>query len=226
MIGTLAGAILLVVVGYLVGARLARRGQKALVKTLEDRSEELLAARNEVQRLGSLDAVTGLANEHYLEAVLEREWRRAQRYATPLSLIMIDLDYFKAYNERLGQQAGDACLRTVADVLRLGARRPGDLVARYGVKAFVIVMDGSDSEGATLVAENLRAAVASLALPHPVSKTADHVTITLGVATVVPSREATWQEIELIARAERALLQAKELGRNRVARAEDSAQAS
>jgi diguanylate cyclase (GGDEF)-like protein len=226
MIATLLGSVALVAVGCAVGLFLMRRSKNALMKTLVERDAQLIAARTEAQRLGSLDPVTGLANEQYLAAFLGREWRRAQRYLTPLSLIVIDIDYFKAYSERLGQPAADACLKAVADALRLAARRPGDLVARYGVKGFVIVMDGTDADGAVTVADSLRSAVEEMALPHPVSKTADHVTVTLGVATSVPTRDATWQEIELIARAERALLQAKELGRNRVARAEDPAPAS
>ena len=221
MIGTLFGAAVLIVVAYVVGARRGRGTERALTKTLGERVEELVAARNEIQRLGSRDALTGLTNEQYLETFLEREWRRAQRYQAPLSLIMIDVDYFKAYNERLGQQAGDACLKVVADALRSAARRSGDLVARYGVKGFVVVMSGTDGAGAVSVAAHLRSTVEALGLPHPVSKTADHVTITLGVATSVPSRDATWQEIELIARAERALSQAKDLGRNRVAQADE-----
>jgi diguanylate cyclase (GGDEF)-like protein len=225
MIATLVGAVLLVGVGCLIGVWLSKRSARSLARTLEQREQELAVVRSEVQRLGALDPLTQLASEQYLAAFLEREWRRAQRYLGALSLLMIEADYFKAYRERLGPEAGDVVLKAIAEVLRPAARRPGDLVARYGLTSFVVVLNGSDAEHAAAIAEQLRAAVEALGIPHPVSKTADHVTVSAGVATVVPSREATWQEIELIARSEGALRKAKDLGRNRVARTDAPAAA-
>ena len=121
------------------------------------------------------------------------------------------------FSKANGVRFGDACLKLVADALSAIVHRPADLVARYSSEKFVVVLGGADGEGAFSVADKLRAAVEALELPHPESATAERVTISLGVATVVPTRDAEWQEIELIARAERALLQARQLGRNRVA---------
>jgi diguanylate cyclase (GGDEF)-like protein len=214
MIGTLLGAALVAIAGYLVGARLARCTEREVARK---RGEELVAARNEVKRLESRDSLTGLPGEKAFEEFLQREWRRAQRNAAPLSLIVIDIDHFTEYHQQLGQETGDRCIRSIADVIRLAGRRGGDMIARYGGEGFVVVMGGTGEEGALAVASRLRSAVEELGVPHPASPTADHVTVSLGVATMVPQRDTTWQEIELIARAERALLEAKQLGRNRVA---------
>lgn len=222
MTGTLVGATVLVALaaGYALGVWRTRSRERALMTTLGERTDELYVARTELKRLASLDAVTDVPNHEYFQDFLEREWRRAQRELTPISLIVIDLDHFKAYSERLGSEAGDNCLRLVAGALHSVVGRPGDLVARYGGEEFVVVLGRTDSDGAYELAGKLRSMVEALELPHPESPTADRVTISAGVATRVPSREATWQEIDLIAEAERALSHAKEQGRNRVARAE------
>ena len=222
MIGTLVGSALLVALAaaYMLGVWRARGRERALTTTLGERTEELYVARSELKRLASLDSLTDIPNHEYFQDFLVCEWRRALRELTPISLIVIDLDHFKAYNERLGSQAGDNCLRLVAGALRSVVGRPGDLVARYGGEEFVVVLGRTDSDGAYTLATKLRSMVEALELPHPESPTADRVTTSVGVATMVPSRNTTWQEIELIAAAERALSQAKEGGRNRVARGE------
>lgn len=212
--------ILLTVGGYAAGAWRSRVRDRELTSKLTERNEELQVARAELARLSSLDGLTQLASTEHFQRFLEHEWRRALRELTPLSLILIDLDHFKNYNERLGHEAGDECLRQVAGVLREAVGRPGDLVARYGGEKFIVVLARTDADGVVSLATKLRAAVEALELPHPGSPVTDHVTISVGAATAVPSRGATWQEIELIAATERALADAKAAGRNRVARAE------
>lgn len=222
--GRLLGEVLVIALlvggAYAAAAWRARRRESELTRLLVERNEELQAARTELARLSSLDSLTEVATHQHFHEFLEREWRRALRELTPISLVLIDLDHFKAYNERLGHEAGDACLKHVAAVLRTAVGRPGDVVARYGGAVFVLVLGRTDAEGVSSLASKLHAAIEALALPHPASPVADHVTVSVGVATAVPNRGATWQEIELVAAGERALADAKQTGRNRVARAE------
>jgi diguanylate cyclase (GGDEF)-like protein len=196
--------------------RRAHAREQALQTSLEERNERLSLVERELLRRSSLDPVTELPVQQSFQEFLEREWRRAAREGIPLSLITIEVDYFRAYNERLGKPQGDACLRTVADALKKLIHRPGDFLARYGAGKFGVVLGGTDAKGAMVLAEKLRLAVEALTVPNPASPTGSYVSLTLGVASVKPDRDAAWQEIELIATAERALAQAKEAGRNRV----------
>jgi diguanylate cyclase (GGDEF)-like protein len=160
------------------------------------------------------DGLTGIANRRRFERALDMEWRRARRGQSPLALIMADLDAFKAYNDALGHQAGDDCLRQVAAVLARQAVRPADLVARYGGEEFVVVLPDTDLTSARHLAEQMRAAVERLALEHPAAQTTGRVTLSLGVAALVPFGNAS--PGELIGRADRALYLAKHAGGNRV----------
>jgi diguanylate cyclase (GGDEF)-like protein len=214
--GLLLIAALLIAAGYALGMRRARGREQALQTSLEERSEKLSLVEHELLRRSSLDPVTELPVQEAFQEFLEREWRRAARDRIPLSLITIEVDHFRAYNERLGKPQGDACLRAVADALKTLIHRPGDFLARYGAGKFGVVLGGTDVKGAMVLAEKLRLAVEALRLPNPASTTGNYVSLTLGVASVRPDRDAAWQDIELIATAERALAQAKEAGRNRV----------
>jgi diguanylate cyclase (GGDEF)-like protein len=129
---------------------------------------------------------------------------------------MIEVDHFRAYNDREGKPKGDAALRSIADSLRKLINRPGDILARYGPGKFGVVLGGTSEEGALALAEKLRTNVDLLKLPNPASASASNMTLSLGVASAKPDRDAAWQDIELIAIAERGLTQAKETGRNRV----------
>ncbi len=223
MISPLGAALLLTVLalgGYLAGSWRARARERELAARLADCGEQLQAARAELARLNTLDGLTQIATRDEFQKFLEREWRQALRELTPLSLILVDIDHFTHYNERLGREAGDQCLRRVAGALRDTVGRPGDLVARDNGAQFIVGLARTHAEGVVALATRLRAAVEALELPHPGCPVADHVTVSIGVATAVPSRGSPWQEIELVAATERALADAKSAGRNRVARAE------
>lgn len=210
-------AVVLVGAGYLLGSRRGRSREEALRTTLDERTEKLTLVEHELMRQAALDPVTGLHTQQHFQEFLEREWRRASRERQFLSVIMMEVDHFRAYNERQGKAEGDACLRSVADTVKPLIHRACDVVARYGgAGKFGIVLGGTDSRGAMLLAERLRAAVESMNKPNPASATAPVLTASLGVAATMPDREGAWQDIQLIASAERALAQAREAGRNTV----------
>jgi diguanylate cyclase (GGDEF)-like protein len=209
--------VLLFGAGYLLGSRRARGREAALRTSLDERTEKLALVEHELRRHLSIDAVTGLHTQQYFQEFLEREWRRASRERQHLSLIMVEVDHFPAFNERQGKPEGDACLKVVADALKPHIQRPSDVIARYGgAGKFGFVLGGTDSRGAMCLAERLRAAVEGLKKPNPASPSIAFLTATLGVATVIPDRQGAWQDIQLIASAERALAQAREAGRNTV----------
>lgn len=176
-----------------------------------------LIQRNELEeqlrRLSNSDSLTGLANRRCFDEALQKEWERAGRNGHLLTLVMLDVDLFKAYNDHLGHQAGDDCLRAVARVLAEHARRPGDLAARYGGEEFVVILPDLETGEGRLWAEQVRLAVADLALPHPASPLGV-VSLSAGVAALQPSRDS--QTTELIRLADTRLYQAKSGGRNRV----------
>jgi len=169
-----------------------------------------------LERLSVLDGLTGIANRRRFDETIDHEWLRSRRQGTTLSLIIIDVDCFKAFNDNYGHAAGDECLKKVASVLNDGVKRPGDLVARYGGEEFVVIMPETDAAGAIVIAETLRRSVVSLALPHAFSPAGDVVTISIGGATVVPARETQGPE-GLLKLADTRLYEAKHAGRNRVA---------
>lgn len=172
---------------------------------------------DELQRRAASDALTGLANRGHFDQRLQLEWARAARGGEALSLILLDVDHFKKFNDRYGHPAGDACLRAVADALALRARRSTDLVARVGGEEFAVLLPHTHAAGAQQAAEQLRAAVAALGIPHGASDTAAHVTISLGVASWQPVAPVTADGPQaLIDRADRALYAAKSQGRNRI----------
>ncbi|HAX80173.1 MAG TPA: hypothetical protein DCY88_31135, partial [Cyanobacteria bacterium UBA11372] len=175
--------------------------------------QQLQTANLELQRQASLDGLTQLANRRRFDEYLNTEWLRHKREQQPLSLILFDADYFKLYNDTYGHLAGDDCLRQMAVAIAAVARRPADLVARYGGEEFAVVLPNTDAKGAMHIASTIRQAVWQLAIPHSKSMTSDRVTVSLGVASVVPIKTLSPQD--LLNAADRALYTAKQLGRDR-----------
>jgi diguanylate cyclase (GGDEF)-like protein len=197
------------------------RALRALTRELEqrvaERTHELEQAHAEMKQLAMRDGLTGAFNRRYLDEALARYWRQALRQAQPLAALMLDIDFFKQYNDDYGHQQGDRCLQAVATVLMAQARRGGDLVARYGGEEFFVITQNTAAQ-ASVLAERIRAAVAALGLEHRGSKIADHITLSIGVAAVVPQlhQEPAGGAEDLVARADAALYVSKRQGRNRV----------
>ena len=175
---------------------------------------ELQTAQDEQRRLSFQDGLTGVANRRFLDQQLDHEWRRAARERSCLAVVMVDIDQFKLYNDTYGHLAGDDCLRRVAEALAHALRRPADFLARYGGEEFAAVLPGTSLEGALALAEQMRAQVEGLAIPHASSTVASVVTVSLGVAAALPHNGDQPQIV--LAAADAALYQAKQRGRNRV----------
>lgn len=186
--------------------------EKQAEEQLKRLNQQLKEANKKLERLANYDALTGVANRHNFMESFENEWKRGTRSNLPMSLIMIDVDFFKAYNDNYGHQAGDECLKKIAALLQETLTRTGDILARYGGEEFVVILPETNSDGAKAVAEKLRKKVESAKIPHAVSTINDYVTISLGTATAVPIRK---QSDKLIAAADDALYKAKKNGRNR-----------
>lgn len=180
-----------------------------------ERTAQLAEANAELQALASHDELTGAANRRLFNEFLDAEWRRATRFARPVSLALVDIDDFKRFNDSFGHPAGDACLVAVAGALRSQVNRPGDLLARYGGEEFVVVLSETSSGEAAALCERLRRSVVELAIPHAPDAVHDVVTVSVGAATVVPGLER--KPSELLAAADAALYTAKVSGKNRVA---------
>lgn len=176
--------------------------------------QQLEEANLELQRLSTSDSLTGVANRRRFDEYLDWEWRRLSREKKPLSLILCDLDFFKSYNDTYGHQAGDACLQQVANSIQMSVKRSADLVARYGGEEFAIILPNTDAFGGLTVAEEIRKKIKSLQIPHAGSLVNKYVTLSLGLATIIPHLETSPEQ--LITVADLALYQAKAKGRDRV----------
>jgi len=191
------------------------RVREALEDQLRHARLKLEEQNEELQVLASSDGLTGMANRRHFEYTLSTERERAQRNGQPCSLILLDVDFFKKYNDRYGHVAGDECLRQVARAIDSGTRRPSDLAARYGGEEFAVILPDTDLAGARAVAENIRSAIAALGMAH-VDSPFGHVSASLGVFTARPAHDgcpaSTWVEA-----ADALLYEAKTAGRNRLA---------
>ncbi len=187
---------------------LAQREQTRLImKHLQD-------ANRILQKLSNLDGLTGVMNRRSFDELVTNEWKRAARQGYPLSLVMVDIDFFKQYNDAYGHVQGDECLKKVAAALKGTLKRAGDAVARFGGEEFTALLPNTDRVGAAAVAESLRAAIAELRIAHRDSTAADVITVSCGVGTVCPHEGG--QPQHLVAMADEALYEAKRSGRNRV----------
>jgi len=184
---------------------------------------QLKDALDQMELMAATDGLTGLANRRHFDGVADEEWRRCAREHQPLSLLMLDVDYFKLFNDRYGHLVGDGCLRAIASQLAAAARRPGDLTARYGGEEFLALMPHTDRAGALRVAELVRKLVQDLAIAHDASPSPGVITVSIGVATAWPEGPATSSKniSALLAAADTALYQAKSGGRNRIVIAEE-----
>lgn len=199
------------------------RQLEASNRELETINDRLESANDQLERLATEDGLTGVFNRRHFGDVLEQEWKRALRDGTEMALLMIDIDHFKKLNDAYGHPTGDECLRRVAAAIKAAIRRPADLAARYGGEEFSVLLPGTSTEGASAMAERIRADVEALGFPHRLS-TFEHVTISCGAAALHPERGQS--PSELVERADKALYGAKESGRNRVATAAAPAKAS
>ncbi len=182
--------------------------------TLTHLAQQLEAANAELKRISSLDGLTGIANRRHFDETLAKEWRRALRGGKTIALGMIDVDYFKLFNDSYGHQAGDRCLQMVAKLLDSSVSRPGDMSARYGGEEFVIIMPSTSLEEAKTILGKVRAGIENKSVPHKASSVTGVVTISIGVASVFPSDGI--DPAGIIKLADEALYKAKENGRNRV----------
>jgi diguanylate cyclase (GGDEF)-like protein/PAS domain S-box-containing protein len=176
--------------------------------------EKLIALQRELEALSFKDSLTGVANRRKFDASLDLEWASARRSALPLSLIMLDVDFFKQYNDRYGHLQGDDCLRSIAQTLSLAVTRPRDVVARFGGEEFVLVLPETDAAAAQHVAERCKKMLAKLQIPHEASTIDGVVTVSMGVGTFHPAGETGSKHfIEVV---DKLLYQAKQNGRNRI----------
>ena len=167
-----------------------------------------------VSRLSVVDEVTGTYNRRYFDMIIEEEWKRSMRDYTPISLIMIDIDYFKAYNDEYGHQMGDVCLYSVAKILSGQLKRASDFIARYGGEEFVVVLPNTNAENARLIASRLRRSVEEARIKSGNEDTSPWVTVSIGVATT--TAEYDQSHSLLIDAADKCLYESKSKGRNRV----------
>ncbi len=183
-------------------------------RALRVSQQQLLDTNLVLQRLMNSDGLTGLSNRRHFDEYLELEWRRAIREQTQMSLLMIDVDYFKAYNDNFGHLEGDEALRQVAKAIRGSCSRPSDLPARYGGEEFALVLPNTSPGGARLLAEKLRQSIVGMNIPHIAPTEGSSLTVSIGLSTVVPQIGS--HSRQLIQSADQGLYAAKHNGRNRV----------
>lgn len=177
-------------------------------------NKELAEANQMLEKLSKTDSLTGINNRHMFDNALKAEWERCRRHFIPLSLIMIDIDLFKSYNDHYGHLAGDECIKKIAGVLSSCARRSSDTVARYGGEEFVLILPYFEKEDVLNLAEQIRKKVEDLKIPHNNSDISDYVTVSLGVITVIPSVGSSVND--LIISVDKALYNAKKSRNNTV----------
>jgi diguanylate cyclase (GGDEF)-like protein len=171
-------------------------------------------AKDELELLSSSDVLTGLANRRHCDVFLDTEWQMGIRYRTQLSMLFLDVDDFKVYNDHYGHQTGDICLQKIAIIIKECVRRPQDLCARYGGEEFIVLLPNTSRESALQLAEKIRKSVELENIPHAYSRASSHVTISIGVVSMIP--QAGLNQNMLVEMADKALYNAKNLGRNQI----------
>jgi diguanylate cyclase (GGDEF)-like protein len=194
--------------------RIAQMRYSLLVLT-----RKLDEANRELTRLSAVDGLTGIANRRHFDETLLKEWRRCMRDEKPLALLLIDVDFFKPFNDNYGHQVGDECLKSVARTLAETLNRSSDTVARYGGEEFGVILPDTDLAGACSVAESMRRAVEALGITHRFSAAAPKITISVGLSSAIPQRGDDSGFIRLLRQADAALYGAKSAGRNQVLQA-------
>lgn len=189
-----------------------RLENSVLVESLSASNRELEESNEQLLELSSTDGLTQVANRRHFDSQLQREWGRAQRSGNWLSYIMVDIDFFKPFNDHYGHLKGDDCLKEVAQALQSVLRRPGDFVGRYGGEEFAILSPDTPPEGALLLAEKVRSVIEELQIPHRGSPVAGYVSVSVGVTSAKPGADGSVND--LIHTADRALYEAKHRGRN------------
>lgn len=181
-------------------------------RALHESQRQLVIMNIELKRLSNIDGLTGLSNRRYLDEYLAIEWKRAQREHNALSVMMIDVDDFKRYNDTYGHLAGDEVLKTIAATIKQSVERPADLAARFGGEEFMVVLPNTELAGARYVAEEMRLHIEAVNISHSTARAAPYVTISAGVASTVPQQSGA--SASLVALADAALYAAKKAGRN------------
>jgi diguanylate cyclase (GGDEF)-like protein len=179
-----------------------------------EKEEHLLKTNEMLRYLSNYDSLTDIPNRRYFDQTLKDEWNRTMRQRMPLSLLMIDIDNFKKYNDFYGHQAGDTCIQQIAKGIKTTLKRPGDFVARFGGEEFVILLPETDLNGAHHIGESLLSTIQKLQIPTEVSEIGNYVTLSIGCATLIPSDQNKPED--LIKQADKNLYQAKEAGKNQV----------
>jgi diguanylate cyclase (GGDEF)-like protein len=181
-------------------------------QALEIQNQTVLAENRKLAQLVHIDELTQVGNRRCFDQRLREEWLRLRRSRQPLSLILFDIDYFKAYNDRYGHPAGDACLTQLAQTIKRLLKRPGDILTRYGGEEFAIILPNVNVNGALYMADRIQAELKRLALPHESSQVSPYLTVTQGISTIVPQLDTPISQ--LIESADQALYLAKQQGRN------------
>ncbi len=190
-------------------------------RALRESQHQLLETNFQLQRLTNLDGLTGLSNRRHFDQYMESEWKRAVRAQTQISILMIDVDHFKSYNDTRGHLAGDEVLKTVAKTIQNSCRRPTDTAARFGGEEFAVILTALSVENSQKVGENLLRDIENLKLPHESSPTSSYVTVSIGGASTIPQLGESF--LLLVDTADKALYRAKRTGRNKLIMAEREA---
>ncbi len=194
--------------------RSLRIHSERLQKEVTLKTAQLAEKNRTLAKLVNVDGLTQIANRRYFDKTLEKEWFRLQREEKYLSLIFIDIDFFKQYNDLYGHQAGDECIKVVAKILKQITNRPTDLAARYGGEEFIVTLPNTDRDGANIIAKKIQKILNTLKIPHEKSSVSDFLTLSMGIITLIPNKNETIEST--INRVDGALYLAKSQGRNKI----------